>query len=61
MGSGSSTDPVPTQNPRLTDNTSGICSVTIVRPPSTTVVSTTSRGPRAGRARCFVLSPAMTG
>ncbi len=43
MVSGSSTEPVPTQNPRLTERTSGMCSVTTVRPPSTTVVSTTSR------------------
>ena len=58
MGSGSSTEPVPTQKPRLTESTSGMCSVTTVRPPSATVVSTTSR--LAGAARpgwpSFVLS-----
>src|SRR5579875_850259 len=36
--SGSSTEPVPTQKPRLTDKTSGMLSVTTVRPPSRTVV-----------------------
>ena len=37
-----------------------MCSVTIVRPPSTTVVSTTSRGPEQARARGFVLSTGIT-
>ena len=39
-------EPVPTQKPRLTERTSGMCSVTMVRPPSTTVVS---RHPEPGR------------